>query len=202
MTSDRRGFDPERDPAEQIHDLAPHSTPWRRRASIVEGTPGGISRPGGMTGCSDCEKTGTDEPTGKRSGFFPYLRGNRSLSILLIDTIIVVALFFIVLFVMVPSMGRVRIDDMRVETTVETSAAMVTVRAEFYQRMRQDAAGLETRIVAIAAAGEVLRDLAPSPGQRRVLEISFPRSRVAGDELVLDILVGEERRTLTRPIVD
>lgn len=195
-------FDPGRDPDGHIRDVIPRPTPWRRPRSIVEGTVGGIRRPGEREECPDCP--GDDEPVPSGRGFFSYLRHNRSLSILLIDTVIVVALFFIVLFVMVPGMGRVRIGDTRINTEVHATEAMVFVRAEFYRRPLRgsDPREPETRIIAISAGGETLRDLAPSPGVQRTLEVSFPISRIDGTDVEIEIELGDQRRTLTRSIVD
>lgn len=195
-------FDPGRDPDSHIHSVTPRPTPWRRRTALVEGQVGGIERPGDDRECRDCPDE--DRSVSSSRGIFSYLRHNRSLAILLIDTVIVVALFFIVLFVMVPSMGRIRIDDMRINTVVDTVPAMVIVRADFYQRSDRgsDQREPETRIIAVAAGGEILRDLAPSPGQNRTLEISVPVSRTNGETIEIDVFVGEERRTITRSIVD
>lgn len=197
-------FDPERDSADRIREVRPQPTPWRRRAAIVEGKAGGMERPGDRSGCTDCGDREDAASSARRGGFFPYLRHNRSLAILLIDTVIVVALFFIVLFVMVPSMGRIRIDDIRINTVVDTTESMVIVRGEFYQRSdREDDAEVpETRIIAIAAGGEVLRDLAPAPGHERTLEIRFPRSRIDENEFTIEIFVGNQQRVLTRSTVD
>lgn len=195
-------FDPDRDPDSRIQDVQPQPTPWRQRSSIVEGRIGGIQRPNEHKDCENCPEE--KDESASRGGAFSYLRHNRSLSILLIDTVIVVALFFIVLFVMVPSMGRVRIDDVRINTAVDTTQALVIVRAEFYRRPSRDTApgNPETRIIAIAVGDEILRDLAPSPGQRRTLEIRFPISRLDGDIVTIDLQLGDERRSISRSIVD
>ncbi len=191
-------FDPLRDADEIAYAITPLRTPWRRRAveTIDE-------RSSGCRDCGEKEESTSNRRAGlvpRGDGAFSFLRGNRSLVILLIDTVIVMALFFVVLFVYVPSIGRVRIADMRIETMAADEGALVVVRAEFLRR-RGDQEGPETRIIALAAAGEVLRDLAPSAGQRRILELRIPRDRL-DDEVVIDVFVADEQRRLTRPIVD
>jgi len=172
-------------------DSTPRRAPWRDH---------GVSDPVYYTGRPGTG--GGEECRPRRAGI---LRGNRGLIITLIDIVFVTLLFILFVLFLRPLSNRVWIEPYRVDLSAERIDGNIIVRGTVQYRGRSDRERLNgdgagefdgqfQPIVSITAGGVSSRDLAPSPGGRRTIELVVPPGTDDQDALVIAVSIdGTER---------
>lgn len=132
----------------------------------------------------------------------PLLRRSRSLALLLIDAVIVTALFGIYIIFLRPMADRVELAGYAADPETAIVASDFVISVEL--RPTADAQ-LPPPLATLRAAGGELVDLAPRPGTTRALRLRVPIAEAEGSvdpegRVPVFLSVGDESHTFALPI--
>lgn len=143
---------------------------------------------------ADRERLRTKDPALPKGGFF---RRNRSLTLIILDVLIVVMLFFIYLIFLRPMEGETRVGPytFRIESFVFDDEVVLAVDVS----PRRGAEGQP--VISLTVGTHNVADLAPLPDSSRRIPMRLPTSVIDGSgQITLQIEVGDDQRTATHRV--
>lgn len=130
-----------------------------------------------------------------------FLRRNRSLAILLIDAVIVVGLFLLFLFVILPMQRRVTLAGYQVTVDAIAFAEEIVVRARVVPVDSADRT--DQPIITVSAAGLETADLAPRGDTTRTVRLNVPRTaNEVSDALDVAVAIDGDTHTFSVDLSD
>lgn len=123
-----------------------------------------------------------------------FLRRNRGLTIVLVDVIIVVLIFFIYLFFLRPLAGQMRIGEYRAtaRTFAVEDEVLVMVMVTIRYPVDPSQVSRSQPVVTVTVGEHSVSDLAPRAGQERTILLRLPVDEVTAEtERQLLVSIGD-----------